>query len=76
MTESTMHLEISTGVGKIEQELFVGGAGFYKNTCLASKISFWSFGIPVARGGKLSSKFVLGGTVALVPPLQQSGWFE
>ena len=47
MIESTMQLEISTGVGKLEQELYVGGAGFYKNRCLTRKLESLSFFTPI-----------------------------
>ena len=30
MIESTMQIKISTEVGKLDQELYVGAAGFYK----------------------------------------------
>ena len=47
MIESTMLLEISTGVGKLEQELYVGGSGFYKNRCLTRKLESLSFLTPI-----------------------------
>ena len=47
MTESTMQLEISTGVGKLEQALHVGGTGFYKNRCLTGKLESLSFLTPI-----------------------------
>ena len=43
MIESTIQLEILTGVGKLEQEAYVGGAGFYKTRCLTAKLESLSF---------------------------------
>ena len=50
MIESTMQLEISTGVGKLKQELHVGGAGSYKNRFLTGKLERLSFLTPIWLG--------------------------
>ena len=47
MIESTIQLEISTGVGKLEQELYVGGTGFYKNRYLTGKPESFSILTPI-----------------------------
>ena len=47
MVESIMQLEISTGVGKLEQELYVGGARFYKIKCVTGKLESLSFLTPI-----------------------------